>query len=498
MSDRFGDLRRTVNEAAEPGHGEPFDVDILCLEDDARDADLARHALQQSISIRAWRVVSTRAAFIGALAERTPDLILADYSLPDIDGPEALRIAHERCPEVPFIFLSGTIGEERAIETLKLGATDYVIKDRLARLAPAVHRAISEARVLRSRTAAQTALAAQGAVLKRIVDAIPDLIYAVDRDGRITMANHAVLRMLKRKSQTVMGRPLKEFGGLLGAQFDDAEDQRLMQARRALTEREARLRDSDGAERCHLFSKLPLTDPATGAVNGLLVVSRDITDSRLLEREVLEVTEREQRRVGSDLHDGLGQDLTGLGLMIKGLESELRRENSQHLPQVKRIGEVLRDAFASAHSLARALAPTNLDRGDIMVAIEQLARHCSGLFGVPCEAHGDGKVSVNLSDSAAAHLYRIAQEATVNAAKHASASRIVIALSRTGADLTLAIIDDGIGFDAERAESRVGMGLRTMAYRARMLGGSLRTVRGPNGGTRVECRFPIKQNQAAA
>ena len=491
-------LRPIISEGTEPGRGKPLVLDIVCLEDDPRDAELARSELQRTVTIRDWRVVSTRAAFADALAARMPDLILADYSLPDFDGPEALRIARQSCPEVPFIFLSGTIGEELAIETLKLGATDYVIKDHPARLSPAVHRAIAEAQVLRSRTEAQAALGAQGAMLKRIIDAIPELIYAVDRDGRITVANQAVLRLFKRKAHTVMGRPLKDFGGVLGAQFDDAEDQRLMLGRRAVTEREALLRDPEGGERYHVYSKLPLADPVTGTVTGLLIVSRDITDGRLLEREVLEVTEREQRRVGSDLHDGLGQDLTGLGLMIKGLESELRRENSPHVPQIKRIGEVLRDAFASAHSLAKALAPTNLDHGGILVALEQLAHHCSSLFGVPCEAHGDGKIAVNLSDSAAGHLYRIAQEATVNAAKHASASRIIIQLSRVGADLTLAIVDDGIGFDAERAESQAGMGLRTMAYRARMLGGSLRTARGPNGGTRVECRFPIKQNQAAA
>ena len=92
-------------------------------------------------------------------------------------------------------------------------------------------------------------------------------------------------------------------------------------------------------------------------VTGLVTVSRDVTQSRLLEQEVLEITEREQRRIGSDLHDGLGQELTGLGLMIHALEADLAREDSPHLGQVRKLGEILRGAFTSARSLARALAP---------------------------------------------------------------------------------------------------------------------------------------------
>ena len=473
-------------------------LDIVCLEDDEHDAELARAALLRSVRIGAWRIAASRDEFVDALNARLPDLILADYRLPNFDGREALAIARRVCPRVPFIFLSGTLGEELAIETLKLGATDYVVKDRMWRLAPAVQRAVAEAEAIRSRSDAQSALAAQDALLKRIVDALPDLIYATDSDGRVTVANQSVLRVLRRAPQVVLGRPVSEFAKLLGALVDDDGDRRLMESRRAVVDREYLWRDPDGAQRCRTYSKLPLIDPVANSVTGLVVVSRDITESRVLERAVLEITEREQRRVGSDLHDGLGQELTGLALMIKGLEAELAREGSRHLPQVRRIGDVLRDAFASARSLAQALAPTQLERGEIGVALEQLARHCTSLFGIPCEAHTEPNLGVALDDDAANHLYRIAQEAMVNAAKHANATRIVVGLARVGVDLQLSIDDDGIGFDPDQQDPRLGMGLRTMGYRARMMSGSLCTFRGPHGGTRVECRIPIKQNQRAA
>jgi two-component system sensor histidine kinase UhpB len=475
-------------------------LDIVYLEDDANDAELARHELLRTAKIRDWRPVSTREAFAETLSARAPDLILSDYSLPNFDGREALLMARALCPRVPFIFVSGKLGEELAIETLKLGATDYVLKRRLSRLSPAVNRAIAEAESIRSRTEAQAALASQGVLLTRIIDAIPDVIYAINTEGRLTVANRALLQLLDSSPDAVLGHGLAEFGYFAqapasertGAEAD--EDMELMRSRRAVTEREVRWLDREQSQRWHLQSKLPLVDPASQAVTGLVTVSRDVTQSRMHEREVLEITEREQRRIGADLHDGLGQELTGLGLMIKALEKELQREESPHLPQLQKIGEVLQSAFASARSVARALAPINLDQGGLSSALEQLAQHCTELYGIECKFAGAPTLAATLSDSASTHLYRIAQEAMVNAAKHARPRRIAVSLLQSGEDLELTIVDDGAGFDPV-PDAPKGMGLKTMAYRARMLNGSLTVTRDAGGGTRVQCRLPISSNQ---
>src|SRR5262245_43526964 len=111
------------------------------LEDDPADAELTKFELQKAGMRFSVTRVDTREDFLGALEDRAPDLILSDYSLPGFNGSEALEIAREKCPETPFIFVTGTMGEEVAIETLKSGATDYVLKTRLPRLAPAVNRA---------------------------------------------------------------------------------------------------------------------------------------------------------------------------------------------------------------------------------------------------------------------------------------------------------------------------------------------------------------------
>ena len=121
------------------------EIRILLLEDSATDADLVRHALRRGGLVFSWQLVDNKTAFIEQLKTFLPDLVLADFSLPSLDGYTALKLARERRPDAPFIFVTGTLGEEVAIETLKQGATDYVLKQRLSRLVPSVQRALREA-----------------------------------------------------------------------------------------------------------------------------------------------------------------------------------------------------------------------------------------------------------------------------------------------------------------------------------------------------------------
>jgi len=134
------------------------DIRILLLEDDSIDAELCRHALRRGGLAFELNRVETRAAFVHQLVKSPPELILSDFTLPGFDGMLALELAREKCPDVPFIFVTGTLGEELAIETLKKGATDYVLKHRLSRLVPSVHRALREAKERAERKRAQEQL----------------------------------------------------------------------------------------------------------------------------------------------------------------------------------------------------------------------------------------------------------------------------------------------------------------------------------------------------
>ena len=159
------------------------EIQILHLEDDACDAELVQATLQSAeIACRITRV-QNREDLTQALEQGRYDVMLADYHLPDYDGMSALRLTQERCPDTPFIFVSGVMGEEAAIEALTQGATDYVLKHNLARLAPAVMRALDEAENRKERRRAEAALRKSEARYRRITEAITDYIYTVQVEG---------------------------------------------------------------------------------------------------------------------------------------------------------------------------------------------------------------------------------------------------------------------------------------------------------------------------
>jgi signal transduction histidine kinase len=233
---------------------------------------------------------------------------------------------------------------------------------------------------------------------------------------------------------------------------------------------------------------VPLRDH--GTVIGLVCTVREITNQKALEQEILEISNREQRRLGSDLHDGLGQELTGLSLLLKGLEMQLAREAQQYSSQVTKISDLLARAIQSTRSLARGLAPVNLERGGLPEALKHLVARCTDMYSLDVSFSNAGQKLPDLEEGAATHLYRIAQEATTNAARYARAKSIAIDLRTTGRKLQLSITDDGIGLTAGLAHGRPGMGLKIMEYRARMLGGTLNFDE-PGTGTRIVLAAPL-------
>jgi two-component system, NarL family, sensor histidine kinase UhpB len=465
---------------------------VVCLEDDPLDAELVREELRGVLSDMSFRHVMTESDYRQEVQHGNPDLILADYNLPGFDGLSALAIARETRPLTPFIFVSGALGEEIAIETLKSGATDYVLKSRLKRLGPAVLRALSEATERFERRRAERELESQRNLLEALINTIPDAIYAVDRDERLLLANQALLENLGRTAHQVLGKRLRDLGDL--ARVPDrrgSEDSYLMSSGSAIANREQLVRTRSGDVRWHSTTKALLRAPDNGDVTGLVSVSRDVTSTHVLEEELSEISNREQRRIGSDLHDGLGQELTGLSLMLKGIETAIEREAPQFRSQVVRIRQVLTQAIESTRALARGLSPVNLERGGLPAALEHLARQFQAMYGLSCEYHSALRPDVSVDETSATHLYRIAQEAMANAAKHSGARTLSVSLSSPGDGLLLQIADDGRGISAAMQAEPPGMGLKLMEYRARMIGGELAIAPGEKTGTVVSCLIPL-------
>jgi len=218
----------------------------------------------------------------------------------------------------------------------------------------------------------------------------------------------------------------------------------------------------------------------------VLVVVRDITERKRLEREILEVSSREQQRIGQDLHDSLGQHLTGITFLVKVLERRLATKSAEEAKEASEIGRLVMQALAQTRNLARGLFPAELERNGLVAAIAELAENVEKTCKVRCSFKAQEGVSVE-DNVLATHIFRIAQEAINNSVKHGKPQHIDVTLKPVDDHLELSVADDGTGF--ERQAKMDGLGLRIMHYRARRIGGTLEVTRPEKGGTRITCSF---------
>ncbi len=214
----------------------------------------------------------------------------------------------------------------------------------------------------------------------------------------------------------------------------------------------------------------------------------DLTERRELEKQVLEIVIHERRRIGSDLHDGLGQELTGLSMVADSLITALSRKSLPEERLAQKLNVGLQRALAQTRSLARGLNPVDIDARGLMVALEEMASRIRDSYEVECLFHCEQEMLFR-ENRTATQLFRIAQEATTNALRHGQANHITITLASLGDWAELRIVDDGKGFRSD-APAGQGMGLRIMRYRAGLFGGQLQVGSAPNGGIQVVCRIP--------
>jgi len=211
-------------------------------------------------------------------------------------------------------------------------------------------------------------------------------------------------------------------------------------------------------------------------------------ERRDLEKELVDISSREQRRIGHDLHDGLCQQLAGIkycaGLIAKKLPSDVGAK-AEIVKMADRIGE----AIVQARNLARGLSLVSLESHGFLSALEELVASVQGLFQIRCRFECKQPVLIN-DNTLATHLYRIAQEAIHNAVKHGHAKNVLVALSEAEDKITLRIVDDGTGLMPDWAK-KTGMGLRIMNYRAHIIGGTFSIERTRPTGTRVSCSFSL-------
>jgi signal transduction histidine kinase len=374
---------------------------VLLVEDSENDSILLLRSLSRGGFEPVSQRVETRKAMEEALQAQEWDLILADHAMPRFSAPEAFELVKSRHLDVPFIIVSGHIDEQTAIAAMKSGAHDYVTKERLARLLPAVERELREAEVRRAR----------------------------------------------QKSEEELRRAHEE-----------------LEVR--VEERTADLKAAN------------------------LKLQKVLEERRRLENELLEIAENERRRIGFDLHDDLGQKLTGASMMIKALEQRLATEGHGCAPDAARIHGLISEITTHTHNLAHEFGSLDVKGDDLHAVLKGLAGNVEKMFEIRCEFNANGALP-ELPQHTMMQLYKIAQEAVSNAIKHGKAKTLCISLVQSRLKLLMTIKNDGLPF-VEPTSAKDRMGLKIMNYRANTIGAALGIKPLNDSGTIVSCELPLK------
>ncbi len=219
----------------------------------------------------------------------------------------------------------------------------------------------------------------------------------------------------------------------------------------------------------------------------VLIMIRDMTERKRLEKEILEISQREQNRIGRDLHDGLGQLLTGISCLLQGLSKKINNNSPQDVEGVHEISDLVKQAIHQSSWLAQGLMPVKLQDGGLEGALQDLVEQTEHIHKILCLFHCDSDITFQ-DATININLYRIAQEALNNAVKHSMAKHIWLRLETENGHFLLTVKDDGIGLPDDR-NRHDGMGLRIMRYRAGMISAELETQSDQDGGTIVQCKI---------
>ena len=521
-------------------------VRIIHLEDRANDAELVRAELDNSGLACEVVTVSTRDAFIAALDRGGVDLILSDYSLPNFDGLAALAIAQKSSPDAPFILVSGTMGEEAAIDSLRSGATDYVLKHRLTRLAPAVHRALEEAAGRRARSATEATLERERIFLRALLDSLETGVVACDQAGVVTLSNRATRELHGLPEGPLSPETwgshyqLYDADGISLLKTEDLPLHRVLRGER-LRNVEMVIRHASGVERTVLASGQPITDDH-GLRLGGVVALHDITDRKELEAQFRQAHKMEAMGmlaagVAHDFnnlltvincycellndqlepgHPGLGdvEEIANAGRRASDLTRQLLAFSRRQVLQtrvldlntvVADVGSMLQRLIGSDIELAFTSAS---DLGSIRADAGQIEQVLLNLVINARDAMSDGgKISIRTSNCTVSEArLAVSQDATrKRAAGSGSVGSVHVPYDIPPGDyVALTVTDTGCGMDSETAAqvfvpffttkdaSRgTGLGLSTVHGIVTQSGGYIALETTPTVGTSFTVYLPL-------
>ena len=324
--------------------------------------------------------------------------------------------------------------------------------------------------------------------LSAILNTVVDGIIGVDRQGAISEFNAAGERLFACSADQAIGQPLTRF--LKASVAPDGRDRDILRQLIEQGSESPRTRLCEGVRLDGALFPAEVVGAEIDGLGGYVLLVRDITQRRELERQIIETSTREQERIGQEIHDGLGQRLTAVTLLAKTLASKLDKAQRPEAKEALKLARQTEQTLLDSKNITQGLAPVGVSPERLVDALTALAEQTEQSTGVRCTFTGPDEPPVT-DPVITAHLYRIAQEAVTNAARHGKPARIDIRLALQEQMARLSVYDDG-NWDATPKNGPGGLGLHIMGYRAGILGGKLTVTPQSDGGTLMLCEVPLR------
>jgi len=490
----------------------PRAIRVLIVEDSEDDVLLLVWELKRGGYQVHYQAVDTRPDMEAALRSGPWDIVISDYSMPDFSGLEALATLRAQALDVPFIIVSGNIGEDVAVEAMKAGAHDYVMKKNLSRLIPALDRELREADVRRARLRAEYELRENEARFRAIASNIPGTVYQFmqHRDGRHSFpyVSGDCVRLLGVEPEALLA-DATVFHGLLYSDDRHGYDAALDRSAQHLTDLnwEGRIQLPGSEE----IKWINLRSSPRRLEDGVLLwegVIWNITQSKLAEIEirhsrhqlqelsdhVQKVKEDERARIAREIHDDIGGNLTAIKIDLLWLTNRLPAESKAMHEKAAAIERLVDRTMETTQRISRDLRPGILDLG-LIAAIEWQVEEFQRRMGIPCELVTSDD-ELNLDQDLCVAIFRIFQETLTNISKYAEATRVDVSLVAGDDVVVLEVVDDGRGIGRDQLSKPGSFGIRGIQERARSLHGDVEIESTPGAGTRIKVEIPLNTSDA--
>lgn len=468
---------------------------VLIVEDSENDALLLLRELKRGGYETIHERVDTAAEMQSALDSRVWDLVVSDHSMPSFNSSAALKLVRENgYADLPFIIVSGQIGEDAAVAAMKAGAQDYIMKNNLRRLNTAIERELRDAEVRRERRSAEEAQRLAEEKYRGIFENAVEGIFQSTVEGRFVTANPALARMFCYETPEELMESITSIGEQLYVDPDRrAEFDRLVQGEGLVRGFESQMRRKDGGVVWASVSARALWGGG-GEFTGYEGTLEDITARKNAEQALREIREVERRRISRELHDVVLQDLTYTLQSMQLARAAARtadaeeQESGRDADRDRQI-EALRRAIGGLRDAIYDLRLEGVREQPFVNSLESLVELNRQMAPErEVELLVDKELPDSLSGLAGVEVTRIVQEALANVRRHSEADRAVISVGASNDELRVEVEDDGQGFETGAGP---GVGLSSMRERALALGGELDVDSEPGVGTRVRFRIAL-------